>query len=240
MPVLPAARLLAELESHGQALAVAARELDRPVAGLEWCVREVVVHTGAVHRWAADIVRRRLPANETGGSRAFHPDPAVPDADLGSWYLAALADLVDVLRAAPDDLEAWTFARGLPARHFWIRRQAHETAIHRVDVAGAAVEVSPDFAQDGIDELAVGFARQRAFATAEAGTLALAAADGPSWIIRFGGERIDAAPADRSENADATVAGTSAELYRWLWNRPSAVTVDGDPDVVALWRRVRI
>ena len=31
-----------------------------PVPGLEWDARTVVAHVGAVHRWARDIVARRL------------------------------------------------------------------------------------------------------------------------------------------------------------------------------------
>lgn len=71
------------------------------------------------------------------------------------------------------------------------------------------------------------------------------AGDGPSWTVRFGGERIEAAcidtphPADAA-GADATVSGLSSDLYRWVWNRPSPVVVSGADDVAELWRRVRI
>ena len=42
------------------------------------------------------------------------------------------------LRSAPADLDCFTFLPAESARHFWARRQAHETAIHRVDAENAA------------------------------------------------------------------------------------------------------
>ncbi len=146
------------------------------------------------------------------------------------------AALVVALGDAPLDLSAVTFLPADTPLHFWARRQAHETAIHRLDVSGAAgqaVSFSADFAQDGIAEMLGGFARRRRDPSTPA-TIGLAATDGPSWLIRLGGERIEAAPADAG-SADAQVAGTSAELYRWLWNRPCAAQVSGDPAVLAWW-----
>ena len=48
------------------------------------------------------------------------------------------------------------------------------------------------------------------------------------------------ARAAETADADATVRGSSCDLYRWAWNRPSPAVVEGDPAVVDLWRGVRI
>lgn len=235
------AALLEFLIADGPRLVAAARSAgwDAPVPGLDWTVREVVVHTGAVHRWAADLVGRALAANETGGSRAFHPDDALTGEPLADWFADAHHLLVDTLNEAPADLRAWTFGGATPPREFWIRRQAHELAVHRADLelaAGTEPDVDDDFAQDGIAEL-MGMARGRRFAVAQRATVGLDAADGPSWLITFGGERTTGVPSEDLTGTDVTVRGRSADLYLWLWNRRADVMVDGDEAAAALWTR---
>lgn len=237
---------LARLAGEGELLLRAFSRGDpaASVPGLEWDVRTVVTHTGAVHRWAADIVRRALTTNETGGSAAFWPS-SMNDADLPLWFTEGLTAVVATLREAAADLSCYTFISRIAPRSFWIRRQAHETAIHRADVEAAAggpvTAVDVPFAQDGLAELVGSFATEHPFATDRSGRLLLAASDGPSWRITFGGERNLVDSGDLAgTDADAVVRGTSDEIYRWSWNRPVCVDIAGDPDVIALWRRVRI
>ena len=69
---------------------------------------------------------------------------------------------------------------------FWARRQAHETAIHRVDAElahGAVTPFDADFAADGVDELIMGFfGRGTADPVAGPRTLQVVAADaGQQW-----------------------------------------------------------
>ncbi len=128
---------------------------------------------------------------------------------------------------------------------FWVRRQAHETAIHRADLEAAAggsvTPVEASFAQDGFGEIIGAFATEPAFATTRAGRLLLDASDGPAWMVTFGGDRNLVASGDLAgTEADAVVRGSSDELYRWAWNRPSSATVAGDADVLAAWRAVRV
>jgi uncharacterized protein (TIGR03083 family) len=238
---------LAALRTEGDRLAAAVRgaDLDAVVPGLTWDVRTVATHTGAVHRWAADIVRRGLPTNETGGSVAFWPG-GLADADLPGWLAEGLDALVATLAGAPHDLACYTFVEGLAPRTFWCRRQAHETAVHRADVEAAAsgrvTPVPAPFAQDGLAELVGGFGTERGFASSDPGTLLLLPHDGPAWRVRFGDGRhqvtsgTDLDPAE----ADALVRGSSSDVYLWAWNRPSAAEVSGDEAVAALWREVRI
>lgn len=237
--------LVDQLDSEGQRLiaGLAAADLGAAVPGTDWDVRSVVVHTGAVHRWATDIVVRELASNETGGSAAFREK--VGDEDLAAWFLAGHSALVAALRTARDDLSVFTLMPSAASpRHFWARRQAHETAIHRADVqAAAAPEVDPfdvAFAQDGIAELVDGFAREPQFASAHPGVLALRSTDGPSWLVTFGGDITRAVSSDDSSTATATVTGTSSALYRWAWNRPADVVVDGDGPTIDSWQRIRI
>ncbi len=208
--------------------------------GLAWSGREVLAHTGAVHRWAADIVSRSLRTNETGGSQAFAWTG--PDEELTDWFQQGLDHLVVTLRAADADVQCFTFVPGVAPRQFWIRRQAHETAIHRVDVeaaAGLAIsEVEPWFAQDGLGEIVGAFAREPQFAIQRPGRLLLVATDGPTWRIDFDGDgnRI-VAGSFAIEDAQAAVRGTSDRLYRWAWNRPvSGLELIGDTALIQAWR----
>ncbi len=233
------------LRAAGDRLVVAVRDADpsAPVPGLAWPVGEVARHTGAVHRWAADIVRQRWPDNRTGGSRAFLP-PAGGPADLGVWLTEGVDALADELDAAPDDLDCFRFAPG-PARDFWIRRQLHETTIHAIDVEAAAGReprpVAAEVAADGLDELLGGFATEPRLRVDVSATLLVAPVDGPWWRLVLGGTpTVTDHGSGPDPPADATVRGTADQLYRWAWNRPVEVRIDGSREVAALWRRVRI
>jgi uncharacterized protein (TIGR03083 family) len=242
--------LIEHMAADGGELADAAARagLDAAVPGTEWTVRELVTHVGGVHRWAADIVRTRGHSVATDAGAAVGTGPS--DAELIDWFREGHAALVAALRAAPADLDCATFLPADSPRHFWARRQAHETAVHRADAQAAAggggvTAFDPAFAQDGIAELLRGFAARRSNAIEQRARIHLQPGDGPSWLVTLGGERTvaepdaDPGPADPSY-ADVRVAGTSSALYLWLWNRPAEVVITGDEPAAALWRGVRV
>jgi uncharacterized protein (TIGR03083 family) len=232
-----------ELESQGKALAAAAKR-----AGLtaevptcaRWTVRKLVEHTGKVHRWAATYVRDGR--NAYGGKP---PTRATPPADgTLDWFVEGHAALVAALRAAPADLDTWTF---LPARSplaFWARRQAHETAIHRADAeaaCGTAPVYEPAFAADGIAELLTGFYGRKGgslVADPPCGLRVLPADTGGGWhmLIKPDGREITDDP---DLPADCTIRGRASDLYLLLWNRNPVGQPDvtGDPTVLCLWRK---
>ncbi len=84
---------------------------------------------------------------------------------LASWLRDGCAALAAALEAAPPDLQCSTFLRAPSPLAMWARRQAHETAIHRVDAelaAGLAPSAdNPVFAADGADELLTCFVPRR-------------------------------------------------------------------------------
>lgn len=230
--------LIEHLAEDGNRLAAAADRAgwDSAVPATEWNVRELVTHVGGVHRWAADIVTTASPTTETAAGSAVGSGP--PDDELLEWFANGHGALLETLRRAPDDLQCCTFLPAESPRHFWARRQAHETAIHRVDAEAAAGDVTPfeaDFAQDGIAEILYGFAARRRRPPPTSVRIGLDAADGPSWLVTLGGERVEAAQVADLAGADATVSGLSSDLYIWLWNRPSEAVVHGDPDAAAMW-----
>lgn len=231
------AEYVAHLEEDGSRLAEAADRAgwDATVPELQWDVRALVTHTGGVHRWAADIVATASSTTDTELGRAVGQGPE--DDALLDWFTAGHAALVATLRAAPADLQCATFLAAPSPLAFWARRQAHETAIHRADAEGAAGAVTPFdtlFAQDGIGELLRGFAARKSHAIARTAMVSLNSTDGPSWLVTLGGERITAEEGGDTDS-DLTVGGTSSDIYLWLWNRPSGVTLEGDATLADDW-----
>lgn len=231
------------LRQEGPLLADAAQG-----AGLEaavppcpgWKVRDLLVHTGAVHRWAADYVLG-------GGTERTERDETAPaDAELVDWYRGLHGRLVDALSAAPADTTCWSFLPAPSPLAFWARRQAHETTVHRIDAESAlgSVRSAVDgaFAADGIDELLTGFhARARSrVRTAAPRTLLVRSLDtGHDWLVRLSSEPPVTERSAGHAKADCTLSGEAADLYLALWNRGryASLAVEGDRSLVELWRR---
>jgi uncharacterized protein (TIGR03083 family) len=232
------------LQREGELLAAAAASagLDAAVPTCpEWQVRDLVGHTGGVHRWAAANVS--LAQDEPMGAAEMAEVMRTPeDGALVDWFREGHAALVETLATAPDDLRCWTFMPAPSPLQFWARRQAHETAIHRVDAESAAGSVSgsdADFAADGVDELLTGFLPRRSgrFTADPQRTLLVQAVDtGREWLATVGPERIDVARSGGA--ADCTVRGPAADLYLLLWNRrtPDGLDVSGDRGFLDVWR----
>ncbi|MGW4733620.1 maleylpyruvate isomerase family mycothiol-dependent enzyme [Streptomyces shenzhenensis] len=235
------------LDREGRLLAAAAEAAgtgaEVPTCS-NWRVRDLLRHTGAVHRWAAGFV-----ADAHAGPRPLGDLPDLDGAALVAWYRDSHRRLVDTLAAAPPDVACWTF---LPVKSpsplaFWARRQAHETTVHRYDAeaarGGPASPVAPEFAVDGIDELLCGFhARSRSRVRTDAPRLLRVramgadAADGAVWSVRLS----DLPPVtvrDASGRADAELAGPADRLYLALWNRAEVPSVTGDAALAALWQK---
>ncbi|MFE2420704.1 maleylpyruvate isomerase family mycothiol-dependent enzyme [Streptomyces hokutonensis] len=204
----------------------------------EWRVRDLLRHTGMVHRWATAFVAE--------GHTAYHPDGGLPEldgAELVAWFRAGHRSLVDTLAAAPPDVECWYFLPAPSPLAFWARRQAHETTVHRLDAeaarGGTPTVIAPDFAADGIDELLRGFhARSRSrVRSAEPRVLRVRAtdADDAVWTVRLSQEP-PAAERGGSGEADCELAGPAGQLYLALWNRRPFPAVSGDTSLAALWR----
>ncbi len=174
------------------------------------------------------------------------------EADLLSWFRDGHAGLVTALAGADPGLVCWAFLPAPSAREFWARRQAHETAIHRVDAeqaaGGAPTGVGTEFAADGVDELIMGFfgrdggelsddqrvgARRR--------LLVRATDTSAEWLLELTEDGKLAATVRRGGgSAECTLAGPAAGLYLVLWNRAEptevGITVSGDETVLTGWR----
>jgi uncharacterized protein (TIGR03083 family) len=244
------------LRREGESLAAAAER-----AGLQanvpscpaWQVRDLVRHQGYVHRWANRYVSEQLPEPVPRSAEPEILTSQPPDAGLLDWFRTGHAALVDTLRTADPGTSCWAFLPAPSAVAFWARRQAHETAIHRVDAELAAGELTPlgaDFAADGIDELIMGFfgrdPKNLSDQQRSGGRLSLAvlATDtGGEWLVELIEDGTCAANVQRghpARSAMCALAGPASGLYRLLWNRAEPdsadVQVSGDSAVLQAWR----
>ncbi|WP_181787493.1 maleylpyruvate isomerase family mycothiol-dependent enzyme [Streptomyces phytophilus] len=233
------------LKREGELLADAAKQAGEhaPVPTCPgWTTGDLVRHTSTFHRWAARIVAERLPRPERED-----PMPRAPTgAALLPWFRDGHGALVQTLRTADPELDCWIFLPGAPPPlTFWARRQAHETAVHRVDAESArGGELSPlnvTFAADGIDELLTGFhARPRsAVRTEHPRTVRVRPTDSDAiWTVRLSPDAPPATERSAIGLADCELAGPAQDLYLLLWNRLplDAVTITGDAALAELWR----
>ena len=237
------------LEREGRLLADAAGRIDfdMPIPTCpDWRMRDLVRHVGGVHRWAiGHIADRRTKLWAVDLIDVVGAWPA--DNELIAWFAAGLGDLIRTLASAPADLHCITFLKAASPLAMWARRQAHETAIHRVDAESPENTITgfnPDFAADGIDELVSCFiTRPRRGPKVDSRcSIGIQACDtGDGWHLAIGPDSV--LTSRRSGPADCSITATAAELYLLLWNRRSVagIRVDGDQKLLGTWREgVRI
>ena len=115
------------------------------------------------------------------------------------------------------------------------RLDAMSAALGRLPSA-AEVGPAPDLALDGIDELLTGFFPRDRPGLAPL-TLAVSPGDSPrAWTVHVDDARLTTVREHRAD-ADATFAGSAAQLYLGLWNRGAEIAATGRPGVLPAWQR---
>lgn len=229
---------IAALRDDGDLMAKAAAAAgpDAPIPTCpEWTMRDLVRHTGTVHRWATANVAK--PSSEPAGPPEVDPD----DAALVEWFREGVADLASTLESAPPDLECWSFMAAPSPLAFWARRQCHETGIHRADAESASGPMTPfppAVAVDGIDELLVAFITRRGgrLASDVPRTLGVHTTDtNDDWVVHIA----DTVTTTRGhDEAECVISATASDLHLFLWNRAdrSTLHVTGDTALLDKWR----
>ncbi|MEV7990349.1 maleylpyruvate isomerase family mycothiol-dependent enzyme [Streptomyces sp. NPDC086077] len=229
------------LDREGRLLATAAAEAGtgaKVPTCPDWEVRDLLRHTGMVHRWACAFVAEARTSYQPGGEL-----PGLDGEDLLNWYEEGHRRLVDTLAAAPADVRCWQVLPAPSPLACWARRQAHETTVLRVDAeaarGGTGAEIAPEFAVDGIDELLRGFhaRRKSAVRTEKPRVLRVRATDRDDavWTVRLSAEPPVTERGDAGA-ADCEIGGPAVQLYLSLWNRLPFPRIDGDTAPADLWR----
>lgn len=232
---------LDSLGSDGTLLSEVARALpfDTPVPPCPgWTVRDLLAHTGGVHRGRAEVVRRRLTTRPDFEA----PDPPADDHLVG-WYDEGLAELGEVLRSTDPGTPTWTWWPPDQTAGFWYRRMAQETVIHRVDAelaAGREPQVEDDLAVDGVDEVLQCFLSGDWSGEPQpmpgSGQRVRVSTGHRSWLVTLSPTAVELARGEG--DAAATVSGAPAGVLLWLWGRApdDAIERSGDPAAVRLLR----
>ncbi len=119
----------------------------------EWTVADLAEHLGIIHRWVTEMVRVRAP-ERIPRIEGEYSHPAGQD-ELASWFRDGARELVAMLSSCDAETPMWAWG---PRHHvhFWSRRQLHETAMHRIDLAlarGVVAALDPEVGRDSILEL---------------------------------------------------------------------------------------
>lgn len=201
--------------------------------GLGWDRTELLAHIAAVHGW----VRAQLLLGPGERIRFSTVERAPEGDDLPGWFETGAAELVALLTAMDVDATWPTWAGPQPGT-FFPRRMAQETAVHRWDEVGGAIDAA--LAVDGVDELLELFAPRipEEKLAGINGTIHLHATDvAGEWLIRLAPDGITF----EHGHAKAAVAvrSTAADLLLWTWNRAPVddrFEVFGDHALLETWR----
>ncbi|HEY2578926.1 MAG TPA: maleylpyruvate isomerase family mycothiol-dependent enzyme [Streptosporangiaceae bacterium] len=221
----------------------------------EWSLRQLATHVGRAHRWAGEMVNRRT--TEVISFREA-PDGKLPG-DPAAWpgWLTAGADRLIAAVGDAGTGQVWTF-EGLGPAGFWLRRMAHETAVHCADAelaVGRQPAVTADLAVDGIAEwfgIISGDPGERPAPLTEGATLHVHATDdgldgSGEWLLSGTASGMAVQPghaaagchSGKESKADAVVRGPAATLFLVLMRRlpPDApgIEVLGDGSVLRSW-----
>ncbi|HWJ97287.1 MAG TPA: maleylpyruvate isomerase N-terminal domain-containing protein, partial [Acidimicrobiales bacterium] len=233
----------------GRLASIDPSKLGAAVPSIEgWDVERVVRHVGKVHEWVLGMLRLE-PGQGLGGAPVPHGLPKGPDCLPA--YRAVAGELIAHLEADDPSRPCLNFA-GTGDVAWWMRRQAQEVSVHRVDAhdalhaaGGPAPDlIEVDGAADGIDEwarffLAIRWAQRFGELPEDLagrtvhihGTDDPAPADGAEWLLSFtaDGVQVEATHA----KGDVALRGSANDLLLTLWRRRPlrALDVLGDAAV---------
>jgi uncharacterized protein (TIGR03083 family) len=154
MPLLGYDRYFAEFEVETARLAGLVHDSDvrLPVPTCPgWTLEQLIAHVGRGHRWAADMIRRRIlkPIPMQQVEVPAHAD------ERSEWLVAGARMLADAVQATGPEQPVWTWQADRSAG-FWLRRMLHDEVVHRFDAQlalGIEGGLAADLAADGVSDL---------------------------------------------------------------------------------------
>ena len=204
-----------------------------------WTVQSVVGHTGWVYRFANMAL---LADPDDPPRRSSVPEPP-PGPDVVEWTALGARELEKTLAEIELDSIHPTWTGPQPAT-WWLRRIAHEVAMHRWDAESATTTANPIDARqalDGIDEVLEVFAPNRMQFDVLDGrgqTVHLHATDvdDGEWVLTYHPDRIDWEHAH--SKSDVAARGTASDLMLLVWCRlpPSRLELFGEAGLLDSWQ----
>lgn len=188
-----------------------------------WTISTLVAHLGATHSLVADWV--------TAGRRpdTWDAAPSSSQADPVQWLARCSARLLDAVGTVDPETPTSTWSPYDQNIGFWVRRMAHETAVHRVDLQqslGLEWEVPPIVAVDGIDEVLTLWlgSRMPPGLVGSGRSVRLTAfghQDEPmvDRVIRPYHDLVHFSSYEPGQRVDAEVSGPADALWAWCWGR---------------------
>jgi uncharacterized protein (TIGR03083 family) len=167
-----------------------------------------------------------------------------PAEGLLDWYATGLDALLGALHSTPPTAPAWHMS---PAAEkvvaSWVRRQAHELLVHRMDLEVTAgvphADIDPRLAEDGVDEalrvVVPRWAHTEPLATADASVAVTATDTSRTWSVRVDHGEVTVGD-EPTGDEDAHVRAPATQLLLRFWGRPARASLDGDPAAEALLR----
>jgi uncharacterized protein (TIGR03083 family) len=116
-----------------------------------WTITDLAAHLGGWYAFTSALLAR----GETGAHDQERPAPPA-GVDLLTWWDEQLATLLAALERTDPDAPVWNWAPQSKTAAFWMRRMAHETAVHRWDAQFVTISAEPietKLALDGIAEV---------------------------------------------------------------------------------------
>ncbi|MGA0877528.1 MAG: maleylpyruvate isomerase N-terminal domain-containing protein [Ilumatobacteraceae bacterium] len=246
LPPVSVATLLATFDRRARSVTSMAETYGViPIAGCSpWTTLDLLAHLGRVYAMVDATVTEEAREPLPPGPEAQAPSTT----DIGSlleWYELRRMGVTRTLSECDPQRPVWTW--GPPGVNgFYIRRMAHETTVHLLDLDPQHVVIDGqgdrDVLLDGIDEfftVVLTGSVQRRGKPAPQGSLHLHCTDGPGeWLVSVS----DTGSIDvRHEHAKGDVAwrASAQDLFATVWGRSrSEVEVLGDPEVSRQWSTV--
>ncbi|MEV4491459.1 maleylpyruvate isomerase family mycothiol-dependent enzyme [Micromonospora coxensis] len=228
------------LRADGPAFASAVGEAppETPVLSCPgWTVADLTLHLASIYHWVHSFAGSGEAVQPARRDDAELPTGVTP---LQLWQ-HGYDQLMTLFDGLDPEAPAWNWAPQPKKAAFWLRRMAHETAVHRWDAqlaiaAGGPIEAK--LAADGVGEVLDTWlpAGRRAAQGQWHGVVQLTATDvAQEWYLRLRGDGVallDTATVFGHEDhhARAQVTGTASDLLLALWGRVSFDTlgVTGD------------
>ncbi|MDX6222987.1 MAG: hypothetical protein QOD91_2041 [Frankiales bacterium] len=210
-----------------------------------WRLADLVRHLAGIHSLAAEwVTQGRRPGQ-------WQREPS-PGQSLHAWATACSDRLIDAVGTVDPATPCSTWSAYDMSVGFWVRRMAHETLVHRVDLEQSLGidywAVDPLIAVDGIDEtLTLWLTGRMPAGLTGSGRTVRVVSYGPEdnvlfdRVIRPYHQSVHFSSSDVGPAVDAEVSGSASAVWAWCWGRSDAahpIETVGDADAVDELRRI--